>query len=125
MVLMILVFVAEIQGKIVGHIIYSNAYIQKPNGTKVNVLNFGPLSVHPQYQKQGLGTALMKHSIEIAKSLGYGAILFFGRPEYYPRFGFVEAKEFNITDCNGYNYPAFYGYGVEERLSERSIWKVY
>lgn len=100
-------FVAEIQGKIIGHIIYSNAYIQKPDGTKVNVLNFGPLSVHPQYQKQGVGSALMKYSIESAKSLGYGAILFFGRPEYYPRFGFVEAKEFGITDCNGYNYPAF------------------
>ena len=49
----------------------------------------------------------MKHSIECAKELGYGAILFFGRPEYYPRFGFIDAKEFNVTDCDGYNYPAF------------------
>ena len=39
--------------------------------------------------------------------MGFGAILFFGRPEYYPQFGFVEASEFGITDCNGYNYPAF------------------
>ena len=100
-------FVAEMNGKIVGHIIYSNAYIQKTDGTKVNILNFGPLSVHPQYQKQGVGTALMKHSIDCARTLGYGAILFFGRPEYYPQFGFVEAKEFGITDCDGYNYPAF------------------
>lgn len=107
-------FVAEIEGKIVGHIIYSNAYIEKPDGTKVNVLNFGPLSVHPQYQKQGVGATLMKHSIECAKSLGYGAILFFGRPEYYPRFGFAEAKEFGITDCDGYNYPAFMAMELKE-----------
>lgn len=100
-------FVAEIDGKIVGHIIYSKAYILQPNDTKVEVLNFGPLSVLPKYQKKGVGTALMKHSIECAKELGYGAILFFGRPEYYPRFGFVDAKEFKVTDCEGYNYPAF------------------
>jgi len=100
-------FVAEIDGVVVGHIIYSKAYILQPTGGKVEVLNFGPLSVKPEYQKQGVGTALLKHSIECAKELGYGTILFFGRPEYYPRFGFVEAKEFKVTDCEGYNYPAF------------------
>ncbi|HWT74718.1 MAG TPA: hypothetical protein VN258_08385 [Mobilitalea sp.] len=38
---------------------------------------------------------------------GYGAILLFGVPEYYPRFGFVEAKEFGVTDFRGYYFPAF------------------
>lgn len=100
-------FVAEINSEIVGHIIYSKAYILKPNGIKEEVLNFGPLSVLPEYQKQGVGSALMKNSIERAQELGYGAILFFGDPEYYPRFGFVEAKEFKITDCEGNNCSAF------------------
>ena len=100
-------FVAEVAGKVVGHVIYSNAYIEEPDGNKVEVLNFGPLSVTPEYQKQGVGSALMKHSIEQAKKLGYGAILFFGHPTYYPRFGFVEAKEFGITTEWGDNYPAF------------------
>ena len=44
-----------------------------------------------------------------AKQLGYGAILFFGRPEYYPQFGFQEASVFGISDADGYNYPAFMG----------------
>ena len=100
-------FVAEIDEKIVGHIIYSKAYILKPDDTKCDVLTFGPLSVQPEYQKQGVGSVLMKHSIEVAKNLGYSAILFFGVPEYYPRFGFVEAKEFGVTDLRGYNFPAF------------------
>lgn len=100
-------FVAEIDGRIVGHIIYSKAYILNSDSTGTEVLNFGPLSVEPEFQRQGVGTALMKHSIECAKKLGYGAILFFGRPEYYPRFGFVEAKEFGVTDRDGYNFPAF------------------
>ena len=75
-------FVAEMDGRIVGHIIYSNAHILQPDGTKIDVLNFGPISVWPELQKKGIGSALMKHSIEKAKALGYGAILFFGHPEY-------------------------------------------
>ena len=100
-------FVAEMDDRIVGHIIYSNAYILQPDGSKVDVLNFGPISVWPELQCMGIGSALMRHSIEKAKQHGYKAILFFGHPEYYPRFGFVEAKEFGITDSNGDNYPAF------------------
>ena len=48
-------------------------------------------------------------TIEKAKKLGYGAILFFGRPEYYPQFGFKEASEFGVADAEGYNYPSFMG----------------
>ena len=105
--IMSLSFVAEMGGKIVGHIIYSNAYILQPDGSKVDVLGLGPISVFPMLQKMGIGGALMRYSIEEAKRLGYGAILFFGHPEYYPQFGFVPANEFGITDCNGENYPAF------------------
>jgi predicted N-acetyltransferase YhbS len=105
--IMALNFVAEIDGRIVGHIIYSHAHILQPDGSEVAVLNFGPISVWPELQRSGIGSALMKYSIEKARELGFGAILFFGHPDYYPRFGFVEASEFGITDCNGENYPAF------------------
>lgn len=100
-------YVAELDNKIIGHIIYSNARVECEDGLIVHVLNFGPLSVLPEYQKQGVGKILMKTTIAKATELGFGAILFFGRPEYYPQFGFVEAKEYDITDCDGYNYPAF------------------
>jgi valyl-tRNA synthetase len=109
-------FVAEMNGKIVGHIIYSNAHILQPDGSKVDVLNFGPISVLPEMQKSGIGGALIKHSIEKAKKLGHGAILFFGSPEYYSRFGFVPANEFDITDCNGENYPAFMAMELKENF---------
>ena len=100
-------FLAEVDGQIVGHIIYSHASILRPDGTSITVLNFGPLSVLPQYQRMGVGGALLKHSIEEARKLIHGAILFFGQPDYYPRFGFVPAEKFGITDRNGHNYPAF------------------
>jgi predicted N-acetyltransferase YhbS len=61
-------FVAEMNGKVVGHIIYSKAYIIQNNGYKVDVINFGPISVLPELQRKGIGSILMKHSIEIAKN---------------------------------------------------------
>ena len=100
--------VAEIDGNLVGHIICSKAEVRTENHVVV-VLNFGPLSVLPEYQCMGVGSALIKEMILRAKELGYGAILFFGRPEYYPRFGFQEATTWKIADAEGYNYPAFMG----------------
>lgn len=100
--------VAEVDGILVGHIICSNAVI-KTQKEEIPVLNFGPLSVLPDFQRKGIGKALVISMINRAREMGYGAILFFGRPEYYPQFGFKEASEFGITDCEGYNYPAFMG----------------
>ena len=105
--IMELSLVAELDDKtIVGHIICSNAVLKKEN-LSIPVINFGPLSVLPEYQRNGVGTALVRTMIERTKQLGYGAILFFGRPEYYPQFGFKEAEFFGIADAEGYNYPSF------------------
>lgn len=103
---LLLSLVAEVNKEIVGHIICSNAIVKKGERT-LPVLNFGPLSVLPEYQRNGIGKALINAMIIGAKQLNYGAILFFGRPEYYPQFGFKEAAEYGIADSEGYNYPSF------------------
>ena len=100
--------VATVDDEIVGHIICSKAEVRQ-DGNKLSVLNLGPISVQPEHQRQGVGKALINEMIIKAKDLGYGAILFFGRPEYYPQFGFVEASEFFISDSEGYNYDSFLG----------------
>ena len=106
--------VAQLEnGTIVGHIICSNAVVKKDNQI-LPVLNFGPLSVLPEYQHRGVGKALVRAMIERAKMLDYGAILFFGRPEYYPQFGFKEAAVYDISDADGYNYPAFMAMELKE-----------
>ena len=107
-------FVATLDDRIVGHIIYSHSYVQNEDGTELATLNMGPLSVLPAYQKQGIGSALMRHSMAKAKELGYGAILFFGHENYYPRFGFVDAEKYRITDKWGGNYPSFFAYELKE-----------
>ena len=100
--------VATVNDEIVGHIICSKAEVRH-DGNVLSVLNMGPISVLPEYQRLGVGKALINELIIKAKDLGYGAILFFGRPEYYPQFGFVEAGEFFISDSEGYNYDSFMG----------------
>lgn len=112
--IMALSLVAELEnGTIVGHIICSNAVVKKENYV-LPVLNFGPLSVLPEYQRQGVGKTLVQSMIEQAKRLDYGAILFFGRPEYYPQFGFKQAAVYEILDSEGYNYPAFMAMELKE-----------
>lgn len=98
--------VAEVGGRIVGHVIYSTAQIVTDEGKSIEVLTFGPFSVHPDYKRTGVGSALMHHSIEEAVRLGYRAILFYGHPDYYPRFGFHRASEYGITNPNRRSFDA-------------------
>ena len=99
--------VATIDGEIVGHIICSKAEVRCENEI-LPVLNIGPISVLPEHQRKGVGKALIYEMIDRAKRLGHGAILFWGRPEYYPQFGFVAASGYGITDADGHSSPAFF-----------------
>lgn len=100
-------FVAELDGQIVGNIMYSKAKIIGKNETEHEVLTFGPLSILPEYQKQGIGAKLVNHTIREAKKLEYCGIVIFGHPDYYPKFGFKNAEEYGITTAEDKNFDAF------------------
>ncbi|MDU2091789.1 MAG: N-acetyltransferase, partial [Enterococcus faecalis] len=85
------------QGKLTGHIMSSKAKLQLPDHTEKAVLTIGPLSVHPEAQNTGVGSALIKHSVQKAKELGIGGLIILGHPTYYTKFGFVSATTFQIT----------------------------
>ena len=55
-----------------------------------------PLSVLPEYQRKGIGTALVKEGHRIGKELGYSYSVVLGSEKYYPRFGYVPANQFGI-----------------------------
>lgn len=92
---------------IAGNIIYSRAKVVNDENKEFEVLCMGPIAVLPSYQNQGIGSLLMEHSIEKARQLGYKGIVIFGNPDYYHRFGFVDAKEYNIQTSWGDNLDAF------------------
>lgn len=88
--------VAEIDGDIAGHIMYSKAKI----GEKT-VLVLAPLSVAPQYQRQGVGTKLITESMQRAKEIGREYIFVLGSENYYPRFGFIPAEKYGVETPDG------------------------
>ncbi len=99
-------YVAEANGKLVGNIMYSKAKIVGEDGRETEVLTFGPLSVLPEYQNKGVGKTLMEKTIEEAKKTDYPMIVIYGEPDYYPRYGFVNAAEYGITAPDGKNFDA-------------------
>jgi predicted N-acetyltransferase YhbS len=100
-------FVACDGDKIVGYIMYSKAKIINEKNEEFEVLCMGPLAVAPAQQKQWIGSMLMKHSTEKAKEMWYKAVIIFGDPEYYHRFGFVNAEKYNIQTSDGQNFEPF------------------
>lgn len=99
-------FVAEDEtGKIIGNIMFSNSYILDSQGNKFETITFGPVSILPEFQKKGIGSLLIRNALKTAKDLGYKAVVIYGHPEYYKKFGFKSAKSFNITNPEG-KFPA-------------------
>ena len=103
-------YVAVLDNKIVGNIVYTEAKIVDDNNNEHTVLSFGPLSVLQEYQKQGLGKALIEHTKDIARNMGYKAILIYGDPSYYCRFGFIPAEKYNILTSDGMYHTALQVY---------------
>jgi predicted N-acetyltransferase YhbS len=100
-------FIVVQDNQIVGNIIYSTSKVMDKDNNEHQVISFGPISVLPSLQKKGIGSTLIKHTIEIAKEMGYKAIFIFGNPAYYHRFGFENAEKFGISTAEGLNFDPF------------------
>lgn len=97
--------VATVNNTIVGSIVYAETQIVDTKGGVHKTLTFGPVSVLPEYQNRGIGSKLIKHTINLAKDMEHKAIIIFGDPLYYQRFGFAPSKQFSITNIEG-KFPA-------------------
>lgn len=82
--------VAEIDGRIVGHIAFSPLTIS--DGT-CNWYGLGPISVLPEYQRQGIGKALIREGLSRLKEINAQGCCLVGHPDYYKRFGFKNTPE--------------------------------
>ncbi|MDB2414387.1 N-acetyltransferase [Rickettsiales bacterium] len=88
-------FVAEDESGVVGHLLLSPILIINEN-SYTSSLALAPMSVKPHKQKQGVGSALIKHAIDIAKNLKHKSIIVLGHPEFYTKFGFRPASFWGI-----------------------------
>jgi predicted N-acetyltransferase YhbS len=86
---------AEIHNSIVGHILFYPIGIR--NKDKVfPSLALAPMAVLPDFQKQGVGSQLIKEGLKRARKLGFKSVIVLGHAAYYPRFGFKPASRWGI-----------------------------
>jgi predicted N-acetyltransferase YhbS len=105
-------------GEIIGHIISTKAKVIDAKGNEHEVLCVGPFAVSSNLQGKGIGAELIKQSIAKANEMGFSGMILFGNPNYYSRFGFVNAQQFGITTKDGQNFDPFMALELgENRLS--------
>lgn len=107
-------FVAEIDGKIVGHIMFSHFPLSSSadvadydrNIIRTDTVMLAPVTVHADYFRQGVGTTMIKLGIEKVKALGYKGIQVEGNPAFYNTLGFETSSKYNIYPTSGWPMKA-------------------
>lgn len=97
-------FVAVKDGKIAGCIMYTRSFVENGDGERIRTVSFGPICVHPDHQRQGIGSALIVHTRKIAEGMGIPAIIILGDPHNYCRHGFRNGVDCGVS-MNGGRQP--------------------
>ena len=88
--------VMEKDGVLIGHIMYVRSHIHADDGRVIPTMTFGPISIAPEYKRQGYGTILLNYSMEKAKAMGAGALAITGNSAFYGKSGFAAGKTIGI-----------------------------
>lgn len=89
-------FVMEKDGKMIGHVMYAHSHINSYDGKTIPIMTFGPISIAPEYKRQGYGTHLLRYSMQKAKEMGGKALAITGNIDFYGKSGFILASEKGI-----------------------------
>lgn len=90
--------VAELNGRIVGHVLLSKVALEAAEGAgATTILALGPMSVVPSQSHRGIGSSLIQAAVNRARDMRYTAIVVAGHPEYYRRFDFQPAAHWGIS----------------------------
>jgi len=89
-----LAFVAVEDDTVVGHILFTQVTIE---GCGVSGMGLAPMAVLPSHQRTGIGSQLARHGLEHLRRSGCPFVIVLGHPEYYPRFGFEPASEYQLV----------------------------
>ncbi|SEK61546.1 Predicted N-acetyltransferase YhbS [Ruminococcus sp. YRD2003] len=98
-------FVAVADGKIVGAVMYCKSKLVDEQGCVKDIVTMGPLCVLPEFQRRGIGKALLEHTFAVARDMGYDTVVNFGNPDNYVARGYKSCKKFNVC-FEGDVFPA-------------------
>ena len=90
-----LALVAELDGVIIGHVMFTPIQIESDSG-HTPAMTLAPLAVHPTWHSQGVGTLLGKYGLELLREQGHQIVTVIGHSTYYPRFGFTQSVPLGI-----------------------------
>lgn len=86
--------IAEDNGALVGHIMFTPVCLSGHSALKI--MGLAPLAVAPDHQRKGVGSALVRAGLDQCMRLGFGAVVVLGHPDYYHRFGFSSSARFGL-----------------------------
>jgi len=89
-------YVMEEEGRLIGQNMFMRTIIECDDGRTVPVLTMGPIGITPELKRKGYGKAILDYTLEKAKEMGFGAVLFEGNILFYGKSGFTYAREFGI-----------------------------
>ena len=107
--------VAELDGRVVGHIAFSPLTIS--DGTR-NWYGLGPVSVLPEYQRQGIGKALIEEGLSQLKTLDAKGVCLVGHPDYYTKFGFKNVAGLVLE---GVPQEVFFALSFDGRIPQGTV----
>ncbi len=87
--------IAVEDNQVVGHILFTPVVIERPEGPIVGI-GLAPMAVLPEFQRRGIGSALVRAGVERLRQSGCPFVVVVGHPEYYSRFGFTRASTHGI-----------------------------
>lgn len=103
--------VLELDGRIIGYVMFAKAKVKMSDGSFKNVHTFGPFCVHPDFRHNGYGEFLLNTALDKAKNSGIKVLLACGSFDYYKKYGFVYASSRNVryafADENDRTVPYF------------------
>ena len=87
--------------RVIGNIMFTRSRVVGSLSENFETVTFGPVSVLPECQKRGVGRALIERGLALAREAGHCAVIIYGNPDYYRKYGFRAGREYGIRTADG------------------------